>query len=201
MEEENHRLRRELEKAKSELARRGGEVQAVAHDPRNPSRRHLDLAPAPRAVPLSATTAALFSGIGAIGWGVLAFASIFVWVFAAQSELVTLFEFAGATATTRGVVQGTVRTSASEGRRLLDVVETTDSLALAHRFVGSQRSLYIHSTTRSRGAPIFDIEFSYRVAGQEYRSASYVTWPVPAAVEPGSDVSVECAARLEHSIA
>lgn len=115
--EEEDRLRMELEEVKAALALLRAEEAHTSSAAREGGRT-IELAPAPRVVPVASALATLFGGVlPMIGYLFIAFGSIFVWVFVGNSELSTPFEFAGAKARTPGTVVNIQYTGASVNER------------------------------------------------------------------------------------
>jgi len=89
-----------------------------------PTPRHL--APAPRAIPLTLSIRVLLGGVLChIGWGLMIFGMIFVWVFDAGGAIRETVRFAGETAIAEGVTTNWRQTSMSVNET--PVYETTYS--------------------------------------------------------------------------
>ena len=72
------------------------------------------LSPPPRSVPLTLSIRVVLGGVlGQLGWGLMAFGLLFVWVFDAGGALSSAIRFAGDLATVEGVSTGWRRTSLS----------------------------------------------------------------------------------------
>ena len=74
---------------------------------------HRPLSPPPRSVPLTLRIANQFNIVGLIGWAVLGFTSIFVWVFVANADL-SFITFRGEVTRAPGRITHVEQTSASE---------------------------------------------------------------------------------------
>ena len=137
---------------------------------RREGRREVLLAQAPRKVPLGSILSAFFGGpLSTIGYIFIAFSSVFVFAFPLNSELVTLFAFAGPTMHTSGTVLGNELTGASVGRRLEDSLEEPLEEPL-----GVRRALHYHGSG-GRGVPVIGVTFTYEVDGIIYDGISYST--------------------------
>lgn len=87
-------------------------------------RRPLPLRPPPRDVPLGVQARVLFGPKKqVIGWLMMMFTMVFVWVFAADSELVTLVEFRGDTEEVQGLVVELRETGSSENENTVWAVD------------------------------------------------------------------------------
>ena len=78
----------------------------------------LRFAPPPRRVPFSLGITTALNAVAQIGFGVLGFSSIFVWVFVANADF-SFITFAGAVGRVTGTVTRVVQTNAREARRTI----------------------------------------------------------------------------------
>jgi hypothetical protein len=86
------------------------------------------LEPPPRAVPLGVRARLLFGGVPTqLGWLFICVGMLVVWIFAADSELVTMFRFEGTLEHTPGTVVESHETTSSENKQQI--------IAIHYRFV------------------------------------------------------------------
>lgn len=89
------------------------------------ARRSIDLAPPPRRVSWTAIAQTMLGGMRQMVWLVAAFLTIFFWVFALDSELMTKLEMRGPRRMTNGVVTDIRTTSARENSARVIAVDYT----------------------------------------------------------------------------
>jgi len=98
-------------------------------------------APPPRSVPLSLRWALRTGGVlGMVGWGGLAFSSIFMWIFVANSDAITALTFRGETATATGRVTDVSATSMTENDRTVMEISFTFTDAAGREHSGHSYS-------------------------------------------------------------
>ncbi len=83
----------------------------------------VEIAPPPRRVSWTAAIQIVFGGMRQAVWVIAALLTIFVWIFAADSELMTKIEMRGPRRSTTGVVVSIRNTSASENRSRIVAVD------------------------------------------------------------------------------
>ncbi|HUJ11374.1 MAG TPA: DUF3592 domain-containing protein [Verrucomicrobiae bacterium] len=114
----------------------------------------------PRDVPLTVRLQVLFGGfLNQFGWFFFGFGMLFVWLFLPHADLTSFYRFHGQLDHAAGTVTASQKAHFSEG--------------------GSKH----HS-----GTPIYEHDYTFRVAGTAYRGASYATgYTYP----PGTRVTIE----------